>query len=151
MLLFELIVFLTTIFYGLRGVKATRILTQVRQNFGPKPIMGLPLRNSIFYFLMYVPLARSLINMFGNANYCLAFFAASPSRHSWCAALSIVSAPHAYDRAGHWVWLQSHERYYNTYASQVAQAGKSGFKYATHSRHGGGILSGSESSRRSIH
>ncbi|KAK0224428.1 hypothetical protein EDD85DRAFT_981988 [Armillaria nabsnona] len=52
MLLFEVIVFLTTIFYGLREVKATKILTQVRQNFGPKPIMGLLLRDSVFYFLI---------------------------------------------------------------------------------------------------
>ncbi len=61
MLLFELIVFLTTIFYGLHGVKAMKILMQVQQNFGPKPIMGLLLRDSVFYFLMYVPLALSLI------------------------------------------------------------------------------------------
>ncbi|PBK87088.1 hypothetical protein ARMGADRAFT_1085850 [Armillaria gallica] len=54
MLLFESIVFLTTIFYGVRGVKATVILAQVRQNFGPKPIMGLLLRDSVFYFLIVV-------------------------------------------------------------------------------------------------
>ncbi|KAK0432659.1 hypothetical protein EV421DRAFT_1848076 [Armillaria borealis] len=52
MLLFELIVFLTAVFYGVRGVKETKILTQVRQNFGPKPIMGLLLRDSAFYFVI---------------------------------------------------------------------------------------------------
>ncbi|PBK87078.1 hypothetical protein ARMGADRAFT_1085835 [Armillaria gallica] len=52
MLLFELIVFLMAIAYGFRGVKATKILTQVRQNFGPKPIMGLLLRDSVFYFVV---------------------------------------------------------------------------------------------------
>ncbi|KAK0432672.1 hypothetical protein EV421DRAFT_1496284 [Armillaria borealis] len=52
MILFELIMFLTAAFYGVRGVKATRFLTQMRQNFGPKPIMGLLLRDSVFYFLI---------------------------------------------------------------------------------------------------
>ncbi|SJL12055.1 uncharacterized protein ARMOST_15475 [Armillaria ostoyae] len=52
MLLFELIVFLFAAFYGVRGVKATKILTQIRQNFGPKPIMGLLLRDSVFNFLI---------------------------------------------------------------------------------------------------
>ncbi|KAK0432664.1 hypothetical protein EV421DRAFT_1848126, partial [Armillaria borealis] len=49
MLLFELIMFMTAAFYGVRGVKSTKILTQVRQNFGPKPIMALLLRDSVFY------------------------------------------------------------------------------------------------------
>ncbi|SJL12051.1 uncharacterized protein ARMOST_15470 [Armillaria ostoyae] len=52
MLLFELIMFMTAAFYGVRGVKSTNILTQVRQNFGPKPIMALLLRDSVFYFLI---------------------------------------------------------------------------------------------------
>ncbi len=87
MLLFELIVFLTAIFYGLRGLKATKILTQVRQNFGPKLIMGLLLRDSVFYFLMYVTLIVLLLNMSDHVNYCLASSVAPPSRDSWCAAL----------------------------------------------------------------
>ncbi len=87
MLLFEFIVFLTAVFYGVRGVKATKILTQVRENFGPKPMMGMLLRDSIFYFLMYVTLALSPIKMSGNLKNCLAFSAASQSWHWRCAAI----------------------------------------------------------------
>lgn len=60
MILFELIMFLTAAFYGVRGMQATNLLTQMRQNFGPKPIMDLLLRDSVFYFLMYVTLNPSL-------------------------------------------------------------------------------------------
>ncbi|PBK64395.1 hypothetical protein ARMSODRAFT_471631 [Armillaria solidipes] len=52
MILFELIMFLTAAVYGVRGMKATKFLTQMRQNFGPKPITGLLLRDSVFYFLI---------------------------------------------------------------------------------------------------
>ncbi|KAK0202334.1 hypothetical protein DFS33DRAFT_1339262 [Desarmillaria ectypa] len=50
MLLFEFLLFLTAAIHGLRGVKITRILTQARDNFGPKPIMRLLLRESVLYF-----------------------------------------------------------------------------------------------------
>ncbi|PBK87097.1 hypothetical protein ARMGADRAFT_1168710 [Armillaria gallica] len=52
MLIFKFIMFLTAVFYRVRGVKATKILTQVRQNFGLKPMMGMLLRDSVFYFLI---------------------------------------------------------------------------------------------------
>ncbi|PBK64413.1 hypothetical protein ARMSODRAFT_1023272 [Armillaria solidipes] len=52
MILFELIMFLTAAFYGVRGVEATKFLTQMRQNFGPKPITGLLLRDNVFHFLI---------------------------------------------------------------------------------------------------
>ncbi|KAK0202316.1 hypothetical protein DFS33DRAFT_1339116, partial [Desarmillaria ectypa] len=50
MLLFEFLLFLTAAIHGLRGVKITRIFTQARNNFGPKPIMRLLLRDSVLYF-----------------------------------------------------------------------------------------------------
>lgn len=56
MLIFEILLFLTAAVYGLRGVKITRILTQACHNFGPKPIMRLLLRDSVFYFVMYTQL-----------------------------------------------------------------------------------------------
>ncbi len=68
MLLFESIVFLKAIFYGVRGVRATVILAQVQQNFGPKPIMGLLLRDSVFYFLICVTLIILLPNMSYHVN-----------------------------------------------------------------------------------
>ncbi|PBK60537.1 hypothetical protein ARMSODRAFT_982204 [Armillaria solidipes] len=52
MLIFELILFLTAAIYGVRGVKSTKILAEMRQNFGPKPIMNLLLRDSVFYFVI---------------------------------------------------------------------------------------------------
>ncbi|KAK0232078.1 hypothetical protein EDD85DRAFT_1025713 [Armillaria nabsnona] len=52
LLVFECLLFLTAAVYGLRGVKITRILTQACHNFGPKPIMRLLLRDSVFYFVI---------------------------------------------------------------------------------------------------
>ncbi|KAK0224433.1 hypothetical protein EDD85DRAFT_795872 [Armillaria nabsnona] len=106
MLLFEFIVFLTAVFYGVRGVKATKILTQVRENFGPKPMKGMLLRDSVFYFLMYITLALSLIKMSGSLKNCLAFSAASQSWH-WSTG-QINNGP------------QIHEHYNHANASQVA-------------------------------
>ncbi|KAK0452765.1 uncharacterized protein EV420DRAFT_1645612 [Desarmillaria tabescens] len=52
MLVFEIILFTTAVGYGLQGMKVTQILARSRHNFGPKPIMGLLLRDSVFYFVV---------------------------------------------------------------------------------------------------
>ncbi|SJL12058.1 uncharacterized protein ARMOST_15479 [Armillaria ostoyae] len=53
-LMFEIVIFLTATFQGASEMRNYRILNRAHQNFGPKPIMALILKDSVFYFVMCI-------------------------------------------------------------------------------------------------